>query len=591
MRKNICHLMLFLILLAVVFNHFKFASLDKRNAYDFHAQCYGSLAVEYNQMLQNQNYIEGYTEIPVYAKIVGHVFYFFGKDYFTFRMVSLFFFIFYLTVLYLSVSLLTKSYLIGLLSLLLHLLVPGIMFYSRLCWPHMWAACFTLLAVVFLLVFFEKTKWRMLYFFLFVVFLGVSVSMYYSSIIYVFLICFSMLLCNHKKIFTKSFLMFFLAVVLPLLLAASYIFYDELFSLFVEYKTGNYFSIQALVEYRLLFVSSLHYIFYFILVVSSLFYLFFFKKNRGEFRNLILFVLFFFFSVAASFLSYPTDVTVLGLSSACVLIAWFILKTIKLKSGAVVTGIFFVLALSCNFYPGLFFLGAGDTLYAHKITLEPDTNQWGTKELKSWLLSVEKSNPKIALLNDTFYPLYGTNYVQPFDLQLLANEDIYVIWLNEGSFYENKRHAIYNKKMSFSAAEDEYMFLSFLEADTEINKKKTEENFLDMDMDFDYLIFDDISKPYSWFLVLKDMIECYRVILDKQEGESKEMLYRKMRKEMKEKFADNVKVFAFDIKARFRSLYRYKSLRLFFKSTSLLAEEKRIKCFGKDIVIYRRIKN
>lgn len=577
--------MFFIVLLAVAFNHFKFVSSDKRNAYDFHAQCYGSLAVEYHHMLQNPDYVKGYEKIPVYAKLVGYVFYFFGKNYFTFRIVSLFFFLFYLGMLYLTVSILTKSHQIGIMTLCLHLLVPGIVFYSRLCWPHMWAACFTLIALVFLLNFLKDTRFKVLHFAVCVVCLGISVSMYYSSTIYVFLILVWMLLYNRKRILTKSCLLFFMTVFLPLVAVASYVFKSELVDLFIEFRTGNYFSIQALFEYRLLFISYLHYIFYFAFVFFALSYLILFKKNKGEVLNLFLFVLFFTFSVAASFLSYPTDVTVLGLSSACALIAWFIVKVLKSNIGAVITGIFFVLAVGVNFCPELFFLGAGDTLYAHKITLKPDTNEWGQKELRSWLLSVEKDKPKIALLDDTFYPLYGTNYVQPFDLQLLATEDIHVVWLDDSFFYENSKHSIYNKRMSLAADESEADFLKEIDSDTEIRKVPVERKLVEKD--FDYLIFDDIKKPYPWFFVLTELIDCYALVLNNAQTESKEIIYREMRKAMEEKFEVNIRAFAFDVKARFRSLYRYVNLKYFFENSSFFVEEKRIECFGKDIIIYR----
>lgn len=589
MHKKISHLLFVLILCVVSFCHYDFIKKDTRTSYDFDGQCYGSLAVSYCQLLEGKSLSAEREKPQLYAKVLGYVFYFFGKSYFAFRLASLFFFMFYLIVLYVSVSVILSSFIAGLLSVLLNVSVPGFISYSRLCWPHMWAASFTLLGFLFLFLFLKDKKAKIFNMLLSLLFLAVSVAVYYSSLIYVFLIGLWFLLYTNRKIFASSKIFLFLLTAIILGGLFCFFFSGELLAFFVEYAEslellsayfkGKYFSFQFFYEYSALFGSRILCGVYSLLIISALGFLFFVKKNKAERKGLTVFVLFLLFSLISSFIGYPLLVTMLGMTSVCVLNAWFVFNVLPVFWRYLVLAFFLVLFMTVSFFPNLIISEKNANLYPLESSLLPHSGNWGREELKVWLGNSNHRNKNLSVLADTFYPASGINYLQPFDILLLASSEINVVILDAACFFDTKTHL--GDKSGLQLPQN---FNFSLKGDIAIKEtvlKHLQTNLKDRNIS--YFVFDDIFDAHSAFLVFSELVEVYEASFSEQMDfnglkELKAAAYRL--------FPSNIAFYIFNIDLRLKSLKKYLFIQDLLKNSDIFTEVKRIKCEAKDVVIY-----
>lgn len=569
MRKNIYHILFILLLCVVVLKHYQFAKNDRRNSFDFHEHFYNMPAIDYCHALQTGG---DTISIPLYAKAIGYMLYRFGKSYFVLRMTYLLFFVLYMAAFYMCVCLYTNQAAVSFLSVLLHLSIPGLFSYSRMSWPHMYAAFFVLISLIFLFYFIKAKKAKVFCFLFFLLSLFLSIAMYYTSIIYVFLIGFWLAITNYEKIFKKSFLLY---VVTPLILAGSWFFFDDFLMLINQYSTGNYFAVSAFLEYRILFVNNFQCLLYAAVSFAAVIY-FFVVKNDNLKSNILLFLIFFLFTLAGGFLAYPAHVTVLGISGGCVLVAWALSN---LKCASLRMAVSF-LVLCCTLililFPRLLITPAEATMYFYKLAIIPDTRDWGRDKFAVWVNETAGKNKKIALLQQAFYPNNGTNYIQPFDIEIMSFGKYNPVYLDTTDFYD----------------EDNLNFVTSLAvsilSNEELNVKKLMQTLSLRGVD--YLVFDEIKEPYYWLFPDKENVAHYKLFKKRMEFISKDFVtlsYQDMVARMLAKINSNINSYFSNIGSRYKYVEGYNSLNTFLQRNPVFREEKRIKCPVKDIVIYK----
>lgn len=527
MRKNFYHILFVLILLLVSFKHYQFAKKDRRNFFDLHEQLYNAPVIDYYYTLQGVSDDQG---TPFYAKLFGSVLYLFGKDYFVLRLSYLLFFLLYLGSLYILVFIVSNSAFLALLALFLNLSISGILSYSRMCWPHMDAASLIILGMFFLFCFIKNKRGKYIWAGAFVFCSYLSVKIYCTSFVYLALIVVWLILFHHKKIFSKGKLIRFSFLFVPLLFVLGYFLYEDFVILLGKGLGESYLSAFDFYEYYLLFLNKFHFLIFLVFVLCSVVF-FCFSLTKEIQKNTIVFLLFLLFSLVASFFQYPIHVTVLGLSSACVLIAYFI---VGLKNNILKRSLFCFIALFVfffNFNPEIFISQKEAAMRFYKTAIIPDTENWGREELGEWLSDKNINLSKIALLNEGVYPNNGTNYINFLDLDMLLQN-------GKGNYAELTPVDVFgvykgDSNVDMSDRKDD--------ADIETTKDPFREGLYSKEVD--YLIFDNIFESFYWLFPDSESIVSYKLL--------------------KQKIFDNL-----------------------LENKGFLREIKRIKCPVKDIIIY-----
>lgn len=569
MKKNIYHILFVLLLCAVALMHYRFAKNDRRNSFDFHEHFYNTPAMNYYNALETQS---DAINTPLYAKAIGYILHAFGKSYFVLRMSYLLFFILYLAGFYICATLYINQPAVSFLAVLLQLSIPGLFSYSRMCWPHMYAAFFVLLSLVFLFYFLKGKKAGFFYFLFCLLSLAVSISMYYTSIIYVFLIAFWLVATNLKKIFTKSFLLF---VVTPLSIIGGVFFFDDFLMLIDQYSEGNYFAVSAFLEYKILFVNNFQCLLYAFCSFIALVCFCLSKKDNVK-NNIFLFVIFFLFTLAGGFLAYPAHVTVLGMSGGCLLVAWIITRIKYVVFRKIISSLIFIFSLTLIVFPRLLISQEEATMYFYKLAIVPDERNWGRDEIALWVNDLVTKNKRIALLQQAFYPNNGTNYLQPFDIEMMSKEKYNPVYIETTDFYDDANLNFVNS-----------LAVSIL-SDEDLNVKKLMRTLSTKRID--YLIFDEIKEPYYWLFPDKENIIHYKLFKERMELISKDAVtlsYKGMAAKVVARLKNNINSYFSNIGSRYKYVEGYNSLNTFFQNNPVFREEKRIKCPVKDIVIYK----
>lgn len=572
MRKNLIHFIFIIVLCIISFKHYQFAVLDKRNAIDFHEQFYGAPIVDYCYTLENQ---ADSKDVSFYARVLGLILKVFGKNYFVLRLSYLLFFLLYLVAFYLSIIVLSNSSFVALMAVLLHISIPGIISYSRMCWPHLYAGSFILLGLVFLSLALDNKKNCYLYYSLVLLCCYLAEAVYYTSFVYIFILGFWFILKNHKVLFDLKNLKKVLLCVIALVAMAGGIFFEKIKMLIVQFATGNHLTLYSYTEYKLIFINKPHlYIFLFFSVFS--FFTILFQASKKEKINLSIYMLFFLFSLAASGIRYPPHVVVQGISAACLFIAWFVVKShFKILRNFLVLFIF-VFSLSFNFFPEKFISAAEATMYFYKMAIIPDTRNWGREEFKTWLLDKEKNNVKIALLAQPFYPNNGTNYMQLIDIDLMSAKKQNFTVFTPDDFY----------------SEPNLNYVNSLSVEIISDKEVSVDKFRQViaNSRVDYLVVDEIYEPYSWLFASEMDSVHYDIFKKRLAVIDKPVLvfdYNQLAEKFLAKLGNSIKFYFYEIGHKHQYTEGYGNLNRFLKKSIVLKEEKRIKCPVKDIVIYR----
>lgn len=592
MRKNLSHFLLFLVLLMVSYSHYKFASTDTRNLLDFHEQLYGTPILLHTQVLEGQH---RQIDVPLYAKIIGGILSFFGKSYFVLRMSYLLFFLFYLLAFYLAVLVLTELPLVALLSVIIHLSIPMVISYSRMSWPHMYAASFTLAGILFLIRFFVNKKGKYINVFFFLLFQYFAVETYYTSIVYVGLICLWLLYFNYKKIYEKKFL-----TIGIILIFSNVIFFvaDEVVVLKDKFFSSICFTFFDFDTYRFLFFNRVHLLFFSLFLFVSLMYLYFmhnkilkrnlflsmafvnvcFTLHKSIKKNMFLFVLFFSFTIVSAFLTFPIHVTILGLVSACAIVAFFIGNIRYEKLRFFLVSFVFVFFILFSFFPKTIMSYSNiKDKHLYKTAIYSDNRNWGREDLEKWIKSLNLENEKIAVFGQWFYPGVGTNYMHFMDLNLMSEDNIVSGITCAPEDLTDKYDINFVNNLTI-----------VLISDIKINEDKFKRKLIGDEIT--YVIFEDIKELHYW-LFLEDRAGVYFDFFKNLVENFSKGNYSFDYDELIAKFGEVVNTDIWEYLFQSEYIKTYFKLRDFLRDDVFFEEVKRIECSVKDIVIYRISKN
>lgn len=571
MHKKLNHLIFIFVLAVISFKHYQFAKLDQRTSIDFHEYLYCQPALDYYYTLEGASVTSDST---LYAKALGFIMKVCGKNYFVQRLSYLLFFLLYLTAFYLAVTLFCKSYAIGLFSVILHVSIPGVISYSRMCWPHIYSGAFIFFSIAFLWMALKRDRYCYCFYGLALLSMYIAKSIYYSSMVYILMILVWFAVEQRRHFLRVKILLKLFCFIVLFAFITFFFFLPELKMMLIQCKTGNYMSLYSYTEYVQLYLNPFHWWLYLFFLAIS-FFVFLFRDSTKEKLHLSAFVLFLLFNIAASGFRYPPHVLVMGIAAGCVFIARFIVSLKYVKLRVLTLGLIAIFAMLLNCFPSLFITPVEANMYFYKIGIIPDNRDWGRKELKSWLNQQTKDKLKIAVLAQPFYPTNGTNYLQVIDIDLMSDRKQIIYLLRPDDFYDEPNLTYVN---SLSTA---------IISDKKINMDK----FFDavVKSGTDYLIVDEINKPYYWLFANKIDAARYNVFRKRLSLASEPYAfldYRSLSDKLMARLYNSFSFYVDDIGNKHKYTEGYEKLNKFLKKSIVLKEVKRIKCPVKDIVIY-----
>lgn len=425
MQKKISHIVFFVILLIVSFSHYEFAKNDKRNNIDIHDDIYVNASVDYFYYLKGQ---ELNVEVLTYHKIIGAAFYVFGKSYFVLRMTYLFFLLLFLVSLYFVVYLLFASFKLSLVAVVLHLTIPGVVSFSRICWPQLYCSFFILMCILFLFLFMEKPKYRPFYMLMFAFSAFFAVFTHYSSVIYICMFLGASVCFNRKNnwlVLARKYSYLLLPMItLVVFYFIKYAdFWKNIFITRFEFFKGfSLVNFVFMVTHTDLFFFGFQ--FYLYLGLSFLLFFFFVLSRKNE-RAVYLYGFFFSYFLCLLFFLIPSSVkiTFFSLTSALVILSYYFIchaPKILLKVFYLYLAVMFLLL---NVFPSLV-LSDYQRLYSlDKTAVISDARSRGGDELKLWAEEFADTDVSLFVLSfcNDFYPENSISYVTFLDLKMLSS--------------------------------------------------------------------------------------------------------------------------------------------------------------------------
>lgn len=416
--------MFLIVLLIISFNHYKFAKYDNRNNIDIDSEIYVSSSVDYFYTFYGK---EISISVPLYNKVIGSLLYFFGKNYFVLKMSYLLFLLFFLISLYCIVFKVFRCLEMSLVVVLMHLVIPGFISYSRMCWPQLYSSSFVLFSVCMFLCFLDENKKNIYFLILFFAFSCLACFIHYSSFIYIFLCLlscvflqqkssYSLLLKRHRSVFV-SLLVFSMALLIY--------YYQDWGTLLLDrvvfFKTFSYKNFLFILTHTDLFFFS-HQFYLFWISVLLIFVLLTFFKNVKILDKLYVFFIACSISVLFYFVPYSIKVTVFSLTSGFIIISYFLVFKAFGWFRYLVYIYMFLAFIMLNVNPQYLLENDNKKLIKDKTALVADNRSWGMDQLEAWMETIRGKNVFVFSFYNSFYPENSVNYITYFDLKMLSSE-------------------------------------------------------------------------------------------------------------------------------------------------------------------------